>query len=279
MTLQITKTACRMLYAGTLAYTISACAPQYLPSRAQKTALHSEKENVEVGLQYAGATQEWVAFSTVISNYSDEAVMVSPEKIYMTNTKPLEKHLPNLPAINPEAKIREYQNRIIKRKDANEAGKTLLIVLGVVIIVGLLVVAIAADAKDAKTSSTNTPRNSNSTNSNSNTWQSAQHNTCQDFEPSALRSTLDFLGHLTVTIASIQRQERGYVTMTGIQKLEFMQKFWENEALRHVMLQPNQRVQGIVFFPRNKFKTNQFEVVVPLANAAHLFPFTLPARW
>lgn len=86
------------------------------------------------------------------------------------------------------------------------------------------------------------------------------------------------IGGLGQIIASVRYCEQGYTTASGLQKLQFMKNFWEQEALRPVTLQPNQRVKGFIFFPRNVFKTNQFEIVLTLANSAHIFPFSLPAR-
>lgn len=254
-----------MVYVGALAYTLSACTTTYkLPTSPQKEFYIQEVNGLEVGLRYEGVTKEWVSFSTVLSNYSDKSIEIQPEKIYVEGTN-------NLPALNPEQKIAEYKQRIISREEANQAGKVLLIVLGIVLVVGLIALAVSEDIKESKAEkSSNTsqaPRNSYSSSTSQNF--SSRRNNSHEFRQSNLGAVLCSVADITVSIASMQRCERNYSAMNGLQRLQFMQAFWENEALRTVTLQPNERVQGLVLFPRKMLKTNSFQLILPFTDTPH----------
>lgn len=264
-----------MVYVGALAYAMTSCTSYNFPIRPQKTSQLQEKNGLEAGFRYEGCTNEWVSFSVVLSNYSDTPVEIKPSKFYIEDKSAAPAPQKPLHALNPEQKIKEYQQRIIKRQEANEAGKTVLIVLGVLLIIGLIAVAISEDVKEAKeeksSNANQAPRNSNSYGTYQNVSQ--PRNNCYGFRQSNLGVTLNAIADITVSIASIQRCERGYTSMSGMQKLQFMQNFWENEALLNVMLQPNERVQGLIFFPRKTFKTHDFQVVLPITDTPHTFSY------
>jgi hypothetical protein len=59
----------------------------------------------------------------------------------------------------------------------------------------------------------------------------------------------------------------------AIENLAYIKGLWENEALREVTLQPQEKVTGTIFFPRAILKGKSIHIHLPILSTEHTFLF------
>lgn len=212
--------------------------------------------------------KDLVGFQVRVLNYSDQPTRIKPHTFKAIGYPHNELATETIGAINPEVKITEMKQKIENRIASGEGWRTFLVVLGVVLIVGIIVVALAESSNNNSSSSNSSnsgsPRNSTTPSTSS---FRAERNRPSSCAGETLQLTLNIAQNVSTGIFNSRyRQE-----MT-VENMRYIQQLWETDALREVILQPNEQVEGMLFFPKKLLSYPRFKIFMPVvASQEHGF--------
>lgn len=282
-----TATPYRFVYAGMLAYCLTSCATSYIPrlqtkqdatqSQTTDQYLTKEQEEVQVVLRYEGVANNMMGFSMEVTNYGQKPIEIDPVRFYAMGYTANRLAYPTpMYAFNPEEKIAEMDRRIHNRINGGGAGRTILIILGVILIVGIVAVALSESANnktETKSGRQDAPRNSNMSYSN-NTYsrQGACYNRPTNHDDNTLITTLQFIGR-TVEMTATGAMRSKINQDNAVENLTYIRNIWENETIRKVTLHTNERLRGTVFFPNISADIRVLRLNFPITQYEHQFAF------